>query len=191
MKQRIPEEVWSGKEVNLLWLKVFSCIAYTHISDHARGKLDPKSLKCTFIGYGGDEFGYRLWDDQNKKIICSRDVIFNEKVMYRDRDRSVVQQISEDPQSEEPAEQQAPQNPTPTSTLRRSARSYVPNRKYMNFLLLTDGGEPECYDEACQVKDSSKWELAMKDEMKSLISNKTWELAELPMGKRALHNKWV
>jgi hypothetical protein len=61
----------------------------------------------------------------------------------------------------------------------------------MNFLLLTDGGEPECYDEACQVEDSSKWELAMKDEMKSLISNKTWELVELPVGKKALHNKWV
>jgi hypothetical protein len=42
----------------------------------------------------------------------------------------------------------------------------------MNFLLLTDGGKLECYDEACQVEDSSKWELAMKDEMKSFISNK-------------------
>ncbi|KAL5783223.1 hypothetical protein ACOSP7_008252 [Xanthoceras sorbifolium] len=27
--------------------------------------------------------------------------------------------------------------------------------------------------------------------MKSLISNKTYELAKLPMGKKALHNKWV
>jgi hypothetical protein len=61
----------------------------------------------------------------------------------------------------------------------------------MNFLLLTNGGEPECYDEACQVEDLSKWELAMKNEMKSLISNKTWELAELLVGKKALHNKWV
>jgi hypothetical protein len=213
LEQRIPEEVWSGKEVNLSWLKVFGCIAYVHISDHARGKLDPKSLKCTFIGYGGDEFGYRLWDDQNKKIIRSRDVIFNEKLMYKDRstaqstspvqndpvsteladlsDSSVAQQVGEDPQPEEPTEQQAPQNPTPMPAPRRSARPHVPNRKYMNFLLLTDGGEPECYDEACQVEDSSKWELAMKDEMKSLISNNTWELAELPVGKKALHNKWV
>jgi hypothetical protein len=213
LEQRIPEEVWSGKEVNLSWLKVFGCTAYVHISDHARGKLDPKSLKCTFIGYGGDEFGYRLWDDQNKKIIRSRDVIFNEKLMYKDRstaqstspvqndpvsteladlsDSSVAQQVGEDPQPEEPTEQQAPQNPTPMPAPRRSARPHVPNRKYMNFLLLTDGGEPECYDEACQVEDSSKWELAMKDEMKSLISNNTWELAELPVGKKALHNKWV
>ena len=41
------------------------------------------------------------------------------------------------------------------------------------------------------MEDASKWELAMKDEMKSLISNNTWELAELPVGKKALHNKWV
>ena len=31
----------------------------------------------------------------------------------------------------------------------------------------------------------------MEDEMKSPISNQTWELAELPIGKNALHNKWV
>jgi len=31
----------------------------------------------------------------------------------------------------------------------------------------------------------------MKDKMKSLISNQTWELAKLPTGKKALHNKWV
>lgn len=31
----------------------------------------------------------------------------------------------------------------------------------------------------------------MKDDMKSLISNQTWELDELPMEKKALHNKWV
>ena len=43
----------------------------------------------------------------------------------------------------------------------------------MNYLLLTDKGEPECYDEACQTEDVGKWELAMKEGMKSLISNQT------------------
>ena len=31
----------------------------------------------------------------------------------------------------------------------------------------------------------------MKDEMDSLLGNQTWELTKLPMGKKALHNKWV
>lgn len=80
---------------------------------------------------------------------------------------------------------------TPTSILRRSSRPHVPNRRYMDYMLLTDGGEPEDYAEAYQTTYASKWELAMKDEMKSLISNQTQELVELPSGKMALHNKWV
>ena len=31
----------------------------------------------------------------------------------------------------------------------------------------------------------------MKDEMDSLLGNQTWELTELPIGKKTLHNKWV
>ena len=56
---------------------------------------------------------------------------------------------------------------------------------------MTDGGEPKCYNEALQDENSSKWELAMKDEMNSLLGNQTWELTELPVGKKALHNNWV
>ena len=88
LEHRIPEEVWSGKDVKLSHLIVFSCVAYVHISDQGRNKLDPKSKICTFIGYGEDEFGYHIWDDENKKVICSRDVIFNEKVMYKDRHKT-------------------------------------------------------------------------------------------------------
>ncbi|KAL2250008.1 UNVERIFIED_CONTAM: Retrovirus-related Pol polyprotein from transposon TNT 1-94 [Sesamum indicum] len=83
LNNRIPEEVWSGKKVDLSFLRTFGCSAY--ILNDDRTKLDAKSIKCTFIGYGTDEFGYRFWDDQNRKIIRSRNVIFNEDVMYNDR----------------------------------------------------------------------------------------------------------
>ena len=56
---------------------------------------------------------------------------------------------------------------------------------------MTDGSELECYDEALQDENSSKWELAIKDEMDFLLGNQTWELTELPVGKKDLHNKWV
>jgi hypothetical protein len=31
----------------------------------------------------------------------------------------------------------------------------------------------------------------MKEEMDSLVNNQTWDLVQLPAGKRALQNKWA
>ncbi len=88
----IPKEIWTGKEVKLSHLKVFGCVSYVHVSDHARSKLDAKLVKCTLVGYGEDKFGYKLWDDQNCKMIRSRDVVFNEKVMYKDKNTEKSEQ---------------------------------------------------------------------------------------------------
>ena len=79
-------------------------------------------------------------------------------------------------------------------TVRRSTRqSRPPERFSPSFysILLTDAGELECYDEAMQVDTKIQWESTMKDEMDSLLKNKTWDLCKLPAGKRALQNKWV
>ena len=42
-----------------------------------------------------------------------------------------------------------------------------------------------------QVDTKKKWEQGMKEEMDSLANNQTWDLVQLPAGKRALQNKWV
>ena len=78
MEFRLPEEVWSGKEVKFSHLKVFGCISYIHIDYDACSKLDVKSKICFFISYDDEKFGYRFLDEQSRKIIKSRTVIFNE-----------------------------------------------------------------------------------------------------------------
>ena len=81
----ILEETWDVKKVNYSFLKTFGCEYFVHDDKENWTKLDAKSHKCTFIGYGIDDYGYQLWDFENLKIIRSRDVIFNKKVMYTDQ----------------------------------------------------------------------------------------------------------
>ena len=58
---------------------------FFHIDKDDRTKLEAKSKKCTFIGYRANDFGYCLWYLKNHKIIRSRAIVFNEKVMYKDK----------------------------------------------------------------------------------------------------------
>jgi len=222
---RLPEAVWRGKEVQLSHLKVFGCVSYVHIDSDARNKLDVKSKKCFFISYGDKEFGFRFWDDQNRKIIRSRNVIFNEKVLYKDRSSVETDMANSDtsPQKSEfirleglpdvteqnktqeslqedsstsvpPTTQEDAEPSEPIIYARRYSRTVKPPQRFtllLNYILLTDGGEPLSYEESLQDGNSSEWELVMKDEMSSLLKNKTWELTTLPEGKKAMQNKWV
>jgi hypothetical protein len=53
-------------------------VAYAKILDARRTKLDDKSEKCIFVGYGDRRMGYKLYNLITKKVIMSRDVIFKE-----------------------------------------------------------------------------------------------------------------
>ncbi|KAM1278521.1 hypothetical protein TB2_030330 [Malus domestica] len=57
--------------------------------------------------------------------------------------------------------------------------------------MLTNYGKPETYEEARAHSDNDKWMKAMESEMDSLLKNDTYELVELPNGRKALKNKWV
>ena len=81
-KYSLLKEVWSEKEVKLAHLKVFDCISYV-LKSNDRSKLDAKATRCFFIGYEDEQFGYWFWDNQKQKIIRSKNVVFDEKVLYK------------------------------------------------------------------------------------------------------------
>ena len=75
---RTAIEVWSHKYAKYSMLKVFGCLAYYHISE---GKMKPRAKKDVFMGYGDTVKGFKIWSLSEKKVILSRDVIFNELSM--------------------------------------------------------------------------------------------------------------
>ncbi|GJZ30517.1 putative RNA-directed DNA polymerase [Tanacetum coccineum] len=233
----VPDRVWSGKDVSYRHLRVFGCKASVHIPKDERSKLDVKGKPCVFLGYGQDEFGYRLYDPVQKKLVRSRDVVFEEDLTLKDvekAERETIPQHNDDlidldpvppkhfdsqfgddiQNDEEHDEEQGaddvdaqeqpnldedvhPELPVPDMPpflpLRRSTRDHHPSTRYSahEYVLLTDGGEPECYAEAMEDEHKKEWFEAMEDEMNSLHENNTFELVKLPKGKRALKNKWV
>ncbi|KAH9717204.1 hypothetical protein KPL71_021739 [Citrus sinensis] len=74
---KTPIELWSGRVADYSKLRIFGCVAYAHVK---QGKLEPRALRCRFLGYPDGVKGYSLWciDLKPPKCIISRDVTFNE-----------------------------------------------------------------------------------------------------------------
>ena len=52
-------------------------------------------------------------------------------------------------------------------------------------------GKPESFQEVQSHKDKDCWIKVIREEMNFLWKNDTYELTELPKGRKALKNKWV
>ncbi|KAK0593418.1 hypothetical protein LWI29_036352 [Acer saccharum] len=68
--------------ISSLPLKVFGCTAFVHIHQHHRSKLDPKAIKCLFLGYSPTKKGYKCYSPITRKFYTSMDVTFFENQSY-------------------------------------------------------------------------------------------------------------
>jgi hypothetical protein len=85
-------------------------------------------------------------------------------------------------QNQQPLGEIPPQN----LSIHRSTKPHRPSQRYppSEYILLTDEGEPVCFQEACEGENSIKWKKAMQEELKSLHDNKTWDLVEWTKRKK-------
>jgi hypothetical protein len=49
------EEKFTCNKLDVSHLRVFGCIAYVHVLDEKRSKLNPKVEKCIFMGYSSKQ----------------------------------------------------------------------------------------------------------------------------------------
>ena len=74
-------ELYFGRKPNLRHLRVFGSIAYMHVPNEKRRKLDPKSEKCVLVGYSYEQKGYKCYNPRTKQVRVSRDVVFDESAV--------------------------------------------------------------------------------------------------------------
>ena len=55
------------------------------VDSQKRNKLESKSKKCIFIGFTKGVKGLRLWDPEKRSAFISRDVVFDENSMLREK----------------------------------------------------------------------------------------------------------
>ena len=129
LKKTPFEALTKGKPV-VDHFKVLDCACYAHVIKDDREKFDAKAKRCIMLGYGTETKAYRLYDLEKKKVIFSRDVVFDEtkNVTHEGDDPSKNESgtkfvqldcLNEDEVLEE---HQPPQVEEPNLPLRRSIR---------------------------------------------------------------------
>ncbi|GKE11621.1 retrotransposon protein, putative, ty1-copia subclass, partial [Tanacetum coccineum] len=83
--ERTPYEIWHGKAPKLSYLRVWGCEAL--VKQDRPDKLDPRSIKCIFVGYPKETMGYNFYYPSKNKIFVARNAEFFE-------DNLIVQETS-------------------------------------------------------------------------------------------------
>ena len=78
---KTPLNIWSGgaaQNYNLLW--VFESPSYLSVKN---GEVNLRAKKFIFLGVKRNMKGYKLWDPENKKIVLSKHVTFDETSLLK------------------------------------------------------------------------------------------------------------
>ena len=73
------EEMFMGKKLEIIHLKIFGCPVYIHIPKEKRTKLDPFGKKGIFVGYCDVSKAFRIYIPGFHHMEISRYVTFDEE----------------------------------------------------------------------------------------------------------------
>ncbi|KAG7598736.1 Integrase catalytic core [Arabidopsis suecica] len=78
LKDMTPYECFRNKKPMVEHIRIFGCIAYAKVDKPHLKKLDDRSRILIHLGTEPGSKAYRLLDPQTRKIVVSRDVVFDE-----------------------------------------------------------------------------------------------------------------
>nr|GEY43364.1 hypothetical protein [Tanacetum cinerariifolium] len=204
--EKTPYELWHGQAPKLSYLKVWGCEAlvkrYTLTKPN---KLEPRSIKCIFIGYLKETMRYSFYyPPENKVLVALTDEFLENSLITQEasgslEDLEIIQEEDMHPSidtslnyKEDDLEIDEPQSdivPIRRSTRTRHALDrlclYIDAEEHE----LGDLGEPANYKAALLDLKSEKWLNAMNAEMQSMKENEVWVLVELPPNGKTVGSK--
>lgn len=80
---KTPYEAFKRKKLNVEHLRVFGCIRYSKITTPDLKKLDDRSQVLVHLGTEPGSKAYRLLEPSSRKIVVSRDVVFDESKSWK------------------------------------------------------------------------------------------------------------
>ncbi|CAI7856391.1 unnamed protein product [Closterium sp. NIES-54] len=206
-KQWVPYTKWYGSAPAVNMLRAYGCVVVFHVPKEKRGKLEASGRWGIHLGLAKDHKGWLIWDLTSQQLTVSRDVKFLESLYYKEW-KQQQQKLPTTPLIIEADEVQRPS---------RQVQVTVSEEEISG--VTEDGGEPEvvragsvaeqcdedkiahCYwaavpepktlAEALSGPDAENWKQSVKEEYDSLLENETWELCELPPGKKAISSKLI
>jgi len=82
MGEQTPFEAMNGRKPHLGHVKVFGCLAHAKQTTPQLKKLDDRSQRLVYFGVEEGSKAHRLYDPVQKRIVISRDTIFEEAVSW-------------------------------------------------------------------------------------------------------------
>lgn len=206
VKAKTPFEAWFQRKPSIKHMRIFGAKAYAHIPDEFRRKFDRKTKLCRLLGYEANG-GYRLYDPEDRKVIISRDVRFDEAYADRAKDKAGEEaepakavdeaeageaiEEAEPEEAVEEVEQEETEKPAPRRSERLKEKQKKGDQNPGARAFVMEQSDPTTVSDALSRPDAGKWKEALGKEYASLMDNGTWALVELPEGRKAIGCKWV
>lgn len=174
---KTPFELVFGEKPRVDHIRVFGCLAMLKTQQKKRSgyqqKLEARAAPSILVGYELD-YTYRVFEPNEKKVIVSRDVVFDES--------KTLDSLTTDDCNVLDFEE-SDDDATDISEHEYEAETLVVENQ--------DQDEPKTVYEALSGPYAKQFKQAMAEEWSALERNDTWELTELPPDRQAISCKWV
>ncbi|GJZ16614.1 retrotransposon protein, putative, ty1-copia subclass [Tanacetum coccineum] len=161
--EKTPYEVWHGQAPKLSYLKVWGCEALVKRDTLTKpDKLEPRSIKCIFIGYPKETIGYSFYYPPENKVLVARNAEFLENSLITQEASGSLEDLE--------IIQEEDTHPSIDTSLHHEEDDLEidePQSDIIPIFALLD-------------LESDKWLNAMNVGMQSMKDNEVWDLVDLP-----------